>query len=161
MPSPINRYPRGILSLLDIKNFGRAPSIFPDELVPIVDMTQLYVTDQLRYTGAGYTGLAAPGDVSFGGPADGKLWIVEFAGVQVTTNATGSVSMNLYLATPQFGGIQVPLTNSVFANPAAVSSVVLHGPLIVQPGENLGVVFGTVTATVSYRYGIRLRELDV
>lgn len=42
MPSNINSYPPGLLSLLGIKALGQYPSVLPDTVQPTIDLNQFY-----------------------------------------------------------------------------------------------------------------------
>lgn len=83
MPLPINRVPPGLVSLLDVKNYGMNPVQLADQLSPTLDLGNAYAAANAQVVYGATAGLAAVGTFAptaagdnFRVPA-GQLWIVE------------------------------------------------------------------------------------
>lgn len=160
-PPPINAQPLGILGFLGIKNGGRFPQHFGDNLQPVWDLSQLYLDCRAIYTDDAGT-IAADGEVRVFTVPDGEIWYVSEYTVYLTTGA-GDTLDSLSLTRFASGPIQWLSISDGVPVAASIDSTILHmdRPRILQSGEGLGfeAYGGAFTGTMDWQAGIRYTRL--
>jgi hypothetical protein len=161
MPSLIQRFPSGLLSLLDIKGTGRAPADLSDTVVATLNLEPYYLAPQLT--------IAAPVAVSAGAaivavaatvPA-GEVWRV--VGVSAFANnlsaAVVRVGFHVTLAPAGAPGDCIICTQPIVSSVAATDRFgvgVMTEPLVVMPGSSITAVSDAVNGGATYDLGVRV-----
>jgi hypothetical protein len=145
----IQRLPAGLLDLLGMQSTGDTPHLISGEVVPMLDLIDLYLVDRLRGTNAATANVAAPGSLlTTVGPTPGEMWLCY--GLSASSNgalaaATGYTA-NLLVNRPSTGFSQFITLPQAVANPALFATgVTFQKPLIMRPGDTLGIWVSAVT----------------
>lgn len=80
--SPLQKFPAGLLGLLNLKTLGRAPQAFSGQVVPTIDASEFYGADLFSVTKQGPVQLLTPSSLSEAVPI-GETWRLVGAHVQV------------------------------------------------------------------------------
>lgn len=143
MPYPLQKGPLGLLELLRMKQGGKQPVLFGEQVVPVVNVTPFYGADLLK---TGLTGAAAVGAVTSPLTATEDVTVgpnlLTSVGCQFVNGAAAGASLTLQW------GFQVPGSASPQAPLGAISVVsyangvfnvgsALPYPLIIPPGTRL------------------------
>lgn len=157
MPFPFNRFPRGLVGLLDAKTRGTAPTSLADEVRGTLDMMPFYQAATREVLSGVTLAPVAEGPVfATGGnlivPQD-ELWIVwHFTAIASLVLATGETLAftTLLRAAAAVGVNQDQVLNSSFGNGGVGSLPVAWtpSPFLALPGDSLGifVTFHVLTA---------------
>ncbi len=98
---PVQGTPSGLLSLLQLKQLGRNPSAFSDEIVPVFDLQAWYRASQLEYlTGTQFTVAAAATQNYYFGltvPAN-EVWFVHSIHCRANLIAGEAINMAIGFA---------------------------------------------------------------
>lgn len=145
----IQRTPTGLLDLLGMQSTGNLPHSLDKAVQSSVDVFDLYTIDRLRVTfgqtpviaGIGFQG------ANFG-PPPGELWVVYSLNVTSGALAAASSISWCYVTNRQGSTSQGQLLNSpqLLTGPAAFADgLIFDRPLILRPGDILGLQIGAVT----------------
>lgn len=76
--APINRYPQGLLGLLDVKSMGKVPNSLQDRVQAVVSLDHYYRAQNrtTKISTIVVDGLGIKANTAFTPPA-GKIWLVE------------------------------------------------------------------------------------
>ncbi len=163
MPRPFNRYPLGLLGLLDAKIQGRTPSELSDFTQATIDIERYLLEQAIEVVTDTTAVVAAVGRV-FGVAAvltvpQDELWYVHqyavrpqgayaaattyrFAGMYEANRAVGTVSVGSFVVTDTIQG-------TTSERPTAGNS---PEGFIAGPGDRLGAWFSTVTLGTSIEH---------
>lgn len=141
MPARVQRYPLGLLGLLNIKDYGQGPSLFSDEISAVIDSTAFYLAAQ-RVTNAGQAlnvngvGFFAATGVA---PQSQQLWQCDYisATPSAALGAATTVTFRLAVSRANGGGFLAlgdDVTGTTGGRPMAWAQNV-----VLQPGDALGV----------------------
>lgn len=154
----IQRLPVGLLDLLGMQSTGDAPHLVSGEVQPVLDLTDLYLTDRLRGANGATANVAAIGGLlTTVGPPAGQQWMVYgVAGTMsgalaAATGFTGTLLINR----PSVGFAQFVGPTFAVANPAQwVGGQWFERPLIMRPGDTLGIWISAVTGAPAQSVGL-------
>lgn len=141
-PNTIQRVPRGLTGLLDLKAAGGA---LPSELAPFVqgvtDLTQFYLADSRRFQATGFAA-PAPGYLTSGNPVPaGEIWLPINFTMTITTGAAGVFSMYLGYSSAQSSGTFRALTDRLTTAASLTytwGKQFVPGELVMPPGFEFG-----------------------
>jgi len=144
----ISKYARGLPALLDLKERGTGPHQFSDQVVGVVDLTQLYLlqnrqtiqSDPVAVPAVGSNQFAAPGD--FVVPA-GEMWYVWEYSVTAEPGAAEAAAVAALAALDDTASVVVSPYVSAAANEQVRTH--LNRPLWLSPGGVLGVSAALIT----------------
>lgn len=136
----INRQPAGWLGFLGVKNFGRAPSRTGEILQPVWDLSELYLSAHRTWSFNPLT-ISALGNLALPAVPTGQIWYVEHASISTETLVAGNeLDFRLMMLNNASG------SSVIFGGAPNIAPVVggravavLDNPVILQPGESLGV----------------------
>jgi len=119
MPNgPIQTFPRGLLALLNLKNRGQNPTDLAQTLAPTVDLTRLYLEDQVKVLHVSVPLVDnVVGSFTIGGPGETEMWWVS------------EFSIKLLIGVPSTAGYVTRVRPSVLVNPLQVMDS-YQGPLV-------------------------------
>lgn len=161
--SRIQRYPDGLLQLLQLRTSGIPPQVLQGDVRPVIDMLPWYLSGlEASVTGTGIA-MAAAGvsGVSLTVPQD-EFWVPRVMTMRLVATQVNTVclvgwrlvrgSVNAYLPGPQVGGFGGVTLSTISA--AQEFSWQPPSVLVLRPGDRFEVecsslVSGAVTATVS------------
>lgn len=136
----INRVPRGLLSLLDLKAQGENARELSYQLTTVIEALDFYlaafreiVTDTETVPGTG-----PDGDPNLSPPA-GQIWFVRQFGVFSTADLPVGATLQIMAGVVPISGLFIPLGN--LSDRAAVGERVsssVPDQFVLQPGEQLG-----------------------
>lgn len=148
MPARVQRYPLGLLGLLNIKDYGQGPSLFSDEISAVVDATQFYLAAQRVTNGGQATAIGAVGFFASAGvtPQAQQLWACDYISAvpSAVLGAATTVTFRLAVSRANGGGflaIGDAVTGTTGGRPMARAAGV-----VLQPGDALGVWVDAWTA---------------
>jgi hypothetical protein len=157
--SSINRNPFGILGFLGIKNFGRNPSSVADVLAPTWDYSDWYLNTNSTLLTANPTLTAVGGTIIFQVPDDRVWWVSNFD-VFVSTDPGEAIRYNIARFT------NATLTQRCVLGPqetVGASTDLRTGyfgsPIILSPGEGLGVNIMSITGNITAFSNVRVTEM--
>lgn len=164
MPRPFNRYPLGLLGLLDAKVQGKTPSELADFTQATIDIERYLLEQQIEVITDTTAVVAAVGRV-FGAAGtltvpQGELWVVHqyavrpqgayaagttyrFAGMYEANRAVGTVSVGSFVVTDTIEG-------TVGERPTAGNNP--QDYFIAGPGDRMGAWFSTVVLGTSIEH---------
>jgi len=141
----IQRYPKGLLDFLGMKGTGDAAHEIAQQLVPTLEQTDFYLQDRLTYQ-LMTPGIAIPGvgmqSFALSAVPDGFIRLIVDLSMRIPTVAAGaSVRCHLVAFRGTGSTYAVALTEAlnVGANESNVAGVHYQRPLIMLPGQGLGV----------------------
>jgi len=145
----IQRLPVGLLDLLGMQSTGDTPHMISGEVVPIVDLINLYLTDRLAGQNAATANVAAVGSLlSTVGPGPGEQWMV----YGLTGSSTGALAAatgftaNLTINRASAGFVQFLTPPYAVANPGLwAGGISFDTPFIMRPGDKVGVWISAIT----------------
>ena len=153
-PKTIQRLPVGLLDILGMQSTGDTPHLIADEVQPVMDLTDLYLTDRLSRSIAqtaviAAIGFAVAGTVTPLGPAPGEQWMVY--GLMTSSGALAAATQITYVMavsrTSLAAGAQYLTRQQVVANPNIFAEgLTFERPLILRPGDQLGIFVSQLTA---------------
>lgn len=171
MPSqPIQVIPPGLLGFLQLKNSGRNPTIFPDELTPTLELFRWYMAAREIELDPALSGInVANGAVGFTVyapnaivvPANQMWWVREYSIQTGALNAADTVSFQPAWANSTVGVLSVhlegdnlpPLTGTAVTRKGFASA----RDFFLPPGSQLGIAIGAneTAGTVAYSAALR------
>lgn len=159
----LNRQPGGILGFLGIKNFGRAPDELASILAGTWDFTQWYLANAAQYQLIGGT-ITATGGLAVHTAPVGKVLAVMAFDCQIVTGAGDTVQYTLCQIAP--GGTVPRVCYGTQENVLASQNTrrgleLATAPLIVMPGESLGLSVQNFTGAAVFSSVIRFASMDV
>lgn len=152
MPTPINRVPPGLLSLLDVKSMGANPVQLGDELQGVFQLTELYV-NSIAQSRTGFTApvaivgafLASSGFLFQAQP--GEILVIEKAGIMSNTPLGAGQSYRIRPCVTGSGGSIVWIgPSSGTSAPGEICATYADRPLVLMPGHSLALLTESVTA---------------
>lgn len=150
-PLDIQRYPRGLIDLFGMKATGDTPHRLSDVISGEIDLTDLYLNSRTQ-TFSQLTAIAlnATGFVAFNNaqPASNEIWLVYGIGVDTQTTAAATAikfSVVCFRATASGSPEYVTGPCILGANDRDFIGRQYERPMVMRPGDNLGVVVSTVT----------------
>ena len=169
MPLPINRVPPGLVSLLDVKNYGMNPVQLGDQLNPVLDLGNAYAAANARLLNGTSNAIAAVGTYStpaagstFVVPA-GQLWIIEKCAVRPTAAIGAGVTCTFALCV--YDTVLGPPIWASASKSGAATQVPVVGTdrqLIVPAGQGLGFVVEAIAGgNVTFRIDASVTVLTV
>lgn len=158
----LNRQPAGILGFLGIKNFGRSPDELATILAGTWDLSNWYLANAAQYTVAAGT-ITATGGLAVHTVPTGKVWSVMGWDCQIITGAGDTVQYSFAQIQP--GGTLPRLVYGNQENVAASQNTrrgleLYVSPLIVMPGESLGLSVQNFTGAAAFSSVIRFVSMD-
>lgn len=145
----IQRIPTGLLDLLGMQSTGNLPHSLDQAVQSSVDVFDLYTVDRLRLTFGQTPVIAAIGFQSAAfGPPPGELWVVYSLNVTSGALAAASSISWCYVVNRQGSAAQGQLINEpelISGTAAFASGTGFPRPLILRPGDILGLQVGLVT----------------
>lgn len=187
MDAPINRFARGLLSFLDIKQMGTTPRQLGGIVQPVIDLTEFYLADAMQdaqlFTAAGAILVGTGGGVNFpytvsspdASIANGvgvrvpqdELWYIHSWHNHVIGTAVGdTVTTALICSSQAFGtGVQRELP-AFRSNPTSglnINACELAQPFFAYPGNELHfrVLSALVTVATQGVGSIRFARLRI
>lgn len=153
----INRQPFGILGFLGIKNGGRNPATVADTLAPTWKYDDWYLNTNTELLTLSGTVNAVGGWIFFDVPADRVWWVSNFD-VFVSTGVGEAIRYNLCRFINRTEAQRCVLTpqDSIGASTDLRSGVTT--PMILAPGEGLGLNIMSITGTVDFFANVRLAQ---
>lgn len=169
MPASIQRVPIGLLDHLGIKSTGDNPSILTDSVIPVVDLTPMYLINRWEYINTTTAVAGAVGVVTAAAPADlqvpnGQLWVVQDFSVRSAAMPAGTTyRLTLCGFNAQTG---IPFAFAPIAQTTTVGEAVAinwAGPIIIRPGEALGLFVQALTLGVAQAFFVsgRVAKLTI
>jgi len=155
----INRVPNGLLGYLGIKNFGRNATFLSETLTPVWDTSELYLANDAVYLNSTAGGLGLGITLVFDPPMDEVWWVHDYS-VVFETAVGGAVVAQLCrvgLSNTSF----VDLTTTIALGASVASALVINRPLILAPGEKVGIDTRGVVGVVNTTHAIRYTALKV
>lgn len=86
----VNRIPSGFLDLLGVQSLGKNPPSFNDALIPIVDLTELYLAQTLSVHTEDFFHSAVTNQITVRVP-EGETWILRSVGLEPTIHTATSM----------------------------------------------------------------------
>jgi len=157
--SVINRNPNGLLGYLGIKNFGRNAQTLAEILTPVWDTSALYLNNDAVYLNSTAGGLGAGITLVFDPPAD-EVWYVHDYHVIFESAAGGGFNGSL-CRVGQVNTAYVNLTETLIIGASTAQCLVINRPLILGPGEKLGIQTQGIVGVVNTIHGCRYTALKV
>lgn len=158
-PQDIQRPARGLVDLLGLKSTGDSPRMIGAEISGKLELLDLYLADRRTTTQniAASTitavGFKPIGQLAASIPQPGYLFFVYSIMVTLRTQAASSWEGAIVVMPQRFVGLQG--YTYIASNPwptAALENLVLgryfERPLIMQPGDTIGVMTSAVTGTI-------------
>lgn len=130
MPGLIQRVPLGLIDFLGLQSSGGNPTVLPDQLSSILDLTPFYLANRweaLQTTTAAISTLGATVVSVLTVPA-GQIWYCDQFQIAGSTNVTAATAIRVKL-----GVIDVQTTGIIAMSPNSVSGAA---------GERLSLGFG-------------------
>lgn len=139
----IQRFPRGILSLLGVQNSAEAPGVLDPRVMGVVDIEPFFTTDRLTISGGTTAAIAAVGyapTASLNGPIDGEMWLVNSIDVRPSAALAAATAYGYQVALSSRGNIHV-LSDFVASAVGEVyaATIAFSRPLLLQSGDSIGV----------------------
>jgi len=139
----IQRYPRGILSLLGVQNAGESPAVLDPRLQAVVDISSFFQTDRLSISGGTTAAVAAVGyapTTGLNGPSAEEMWLVHSVDVRPSAALGAATAYGYQVALLSRGNVHV-LSDFVASavGEEYAATVIFNNPLILQSGDSLGV----------------------
>jgi hypothetical protein len=158
----LNRQPAGILGFLGIKNFGRSPDELATILAGTWDLSAWYVANAAQYL-LGSGTITATGGIAVHTVPPGKVWTVIGFDCQIITGAGDTVQYGFCQIAP--GGTVPRVVYGTQENVAASQNTrrgleLYTAPLIVMPGEALGLSISNFTGAAVFNSVIRFVSMD-
>jgi len=157
--SVINRNPNGLLGYLGIKNFGRNAQTLAEVLAPVWDTSQLYLNNDAVYLNSTAGGLGAGITLVFDPPADEVWWVHDYSVVFET--AAGGAFIGQICRVGQVNTAFVNLSTTLSLGASTASCLVINRPLVLGPGEKLGIQTQGVVGVVNTTHAVRYTALKV
>lgn len=153
MPGVVQRVPMALLDLLGLKSTGQNPVLFSELLGPSIDMTDLYLANRWEIINASVAAIATTGLKTTGSwePADGTVLVIDGACIQFATvlAAATTYRLRLCLYTVQTGNPFRMAPSAVTTTVGEIVAGAWDGPIVVRPGEGLGIWAENVTLGTS------------
>lgn len=161
MPSLVNRNPPGLLSLLGIKSGGDNPNVLGDSILPVLQVTELYLAGFAQPEAAATNAPAAPGFFAVNGPLliPGPGEILVMSGVAATAQAAigAGVTIKYKVAITQniVGGVFEIVSDTITATAGDIPSTGSTDVIIVPPGFTPGVYVDSITGGAGPAFALR------
>lgn len=143
MALPITKYPRGLTSLVGLRDLGITPSALSDQLVGTLDVTQWFLLQDTEIIQSGPANITGVGSYFFGPGTvpPGEAWVVHQYQVTVDPVIPAGNSLHVRAAmlwTPT--GIPVTIGARVSSTAGEYLLAMMNVPqqLILLPGARLG-----------------------
>jgi len=150
----IQRVPRGLLDILGLKATGDTPHQLAQEISGGLDITPLYLQDQLRSITGFIAGVAGGYNLVSTVP-NGEMWWMTNVGGLLTAGAAGTGKLvwcyRRKLASGDWKSIGLGV-HSYAVNDAIVTGGQVNSgpqPLILMPGDDFGAYVGNFVGTAS------------
>lgn len=147
MTSRIAGFPSGLLDLLGSQNFGEAPKLFGDQVVPTLECLELYLATKNAVVFNAGTGAVANGQNTGASymltVPQGELWLVRCVSALLLTAAGEAVTGEVWISSQ--GGTMVvgnPRTLGASSQGWAVST---QTPFWLPSGSRIGIWGSAVT----------------
>lgn len=146
--SVINRAPVGLLGFLGIKNFGRNPETLVPSVSPTWDLQEQYLNNAARFRFVS-AAIAGVGVQVFETVPQNEVWYVTNFAVQINTGAGESITYAI-VRVSNAALNDVAITDTVTVGASSVGVRQYDRPIILPPGESLGVrVYAVAGAPVA------------
>lgn len=161
MPGLIQRVPVGLLDFLGLKATGQSPTVMPDELVPTVDISQLYAAarwEQSTSTTSTVNLIGFWGTTTLTVPS-GELWLVD----SITATSGTLLAGTTYRL--RMGLISANNSNPFVVSDLSQSWTAGERPffgwrnVIARAGDQLGLVVDSLTLGTALSFDLRARVL--
>lgn len=159
MPGQINRQPLGLLGFLGIKNGGQYPIELLGGLASTWDMADLYLNAAAEHQTVGSAALAL-GSTTLFTPPQGEIWYVTAYSAFVNTAAASTLTVNLCVF-GQLPAQAVMLGESVSLTAVQARQLHLARPILLAPGESLGLSVSDATGSATRTGSLRYTRLDM
>ena len=160
MAGIINRLPNGLLGYLGLKTLGANPRTLGDVVAPTWDLSELYLADGAKHESA--TGVIGTGTNIAHTAPNGFVWVVHAWGVQCDSAALEAIGCAYLVFVPPNSTPVVPMTNnSSMGASASIALAYATRPIILNPGESLGLQANQVTGAPTLYSALRYTELPV
>lgn len=137
MSQIISKYPAGLLGLLGLQTFGVTPKDLADQVVPIVDLTDLYLAGTQTVINGNVNPLAAgPNAIASMLVPSGEVWHVWSIDCQAFVPAASSVQLATYVV---IDGTTHMLTPQLVAAANETKVTVREGRIWLKAGAQIGV----------------------
>lgn len=156
----IQRLPAGLLDLLGMQSTGDTPHYIAGEVQPVLDLTDLYLTDRLTGANGNTAQVSAVGLLTTTvGPSPGEMWLTYgVTGSSGNLAATTGYTANLGINRPSSGGFTQFITSPrAIANPGLFADgVTYERPMIMRPGDTLAAWISAITGAPGATSGLSL-----
>lgn len=160
----VSGFPRGLLDLLGSNNFGENPSELSSVIVPVVDLTPLYLASRVASrAGIGSTAIPVQGfnPVTLLTVPSGRVWAVysAAAGFSPEAGVTGSVALAVISPTDNaYRTYLSPLVDAVAGDVTRIAAA-NFAPLWLGPGCQIGAYLINVTGAMTAASSIEANAL--
>lgn len=156
-------YPRGLASLLNLKEGGRTPGLLSEEISGVLDLTTAYLLTLLEYEASNLSQAAPVVGLNDWSPQftvpTGQLWYVWGYTVAAAPGAGAAIDL---AACAKFGGNNLTVALTEYANAAAAQEVRRSArDFWLPPGSVLGFLVRSVTAAPTVTGGLVITRLRV
>lgn len=161
MPSPIQRLPPGLLSLLGIQTAGQNPQSLSDIITGTIDLGRLYLEGFALPEAAATNAPAAPGFFLVNGPLllPGPGEILLCNGISATAQAAigAGVTMSYKLAITQniVGGVFATFGETITAGAGAIPATGTTDLIFIPPGFSPGIYVDSITGGAGPAFAVR------
>lgn len=137
----LQRYPLGLLGLLDLKDMGRGPDLFRRDVSAVIDATPFYLATRASYQSGQALAVNATGFFPAVGLSisEQSIWVMERVSARPSAALGAGVSIRYRLAVSRAAG------NNIVALPGTASGAATEFPnlgaegFVMLPGDQLGV----------------------
>lgn len=149
-PTTIQRLPTGLLDMLGMQSTGASPNEIAGVVTPTVNLGDLYLWDRVRVLTANTPNIASVNPfASTVTPPQGEQWMVY--GISMTTTGvvaaaagfTAAMAINRGVSSLLWQLLQTP--HPVTTGNLWASGIVWDTPIIMRPGDTLGVWVTSIT----------------
>lgn len=153
--SRINRQPQGILGFLGIKNGGQNPDTVATQLAPVWRYDDWYLNTNTELLSLSGQVNATGGWIFFDVPSDRVWWVSNFD-VFVSTGVGEAIRYNLARFINRTVAQRCVLTDEDSIGASTDKRTGVTQPMILAPGEGLGLNVMAVTGTIDFFANVRL-----
>lgn len=138
----LQRYPLGLLGLLDLKDMGQGPSEFRRDLTTVIDATPFYLASRPSANSGQALAVNATGFFAAAGLTitEQTVWVIQRMSARPSAALAAGVSIRYRLAISRAAGNNiVALPNTASGAPTEFPNCAVDGPLLLLPGDALGI----------------------
>lgn len=148
MPARVQRYPLGLLGLLNIKDYGQGPSLFSDEISAVIDATAFYLTAQRNGAGGQAGPINATGFFGVAGiaPANQEVWQCDWVSAAPSAVLGAATTVRFRLALSRANGARFYAISDAVTGTTGERPMAYAQNIILTPGDVLGVWVDAWTA---------------